>query len=504
MAEKAQVTKRSRSSVGNRSDSFFPAAQHAGTGSVARKRAGRSGPVQGGLTVSAPSDPLEKQAEHTADTVLRMPVGPVQRSSSAASEIQQATEEDALQRSPSAEEQVQRSPAAAVASLRDRHGPVSPAELRAATAGGQPVPATERAELEPRLGVSLADIRLHTDAEAGRLSRRLRAKAFTHRGHVFFAPGQFRPGTAQGRHLLAHELTHTIQQGAATPLAPGAAAPAYQHATTPRPPGAAAPRARGASGSRGPSRPTPSRSGPRGLVTSAVPHLARTHSRTLPDVQRFGLDTVKDYFAESADHIPGYRMLTLALGIDPISGAEVERTGANILRALVELVPAGTLITQALDAHGLVESTALWIQQRLGGLEALGSSFVAQLDRFFDELGFGDLASPSAVWKHAQGMVLRATNAVIDTCAELAVDIYELVKAAVLPPVAAWAAETRGYPLLTALLGVDPISGKRVEPTPEVLIGGFMTLIGQGEIWDHLQEANAVERAWAWFHTAQG
>ncbi|WP_394216241.1 DUF4157 domain-containing protein [Brachybacterium vulturis] len=516
MAEKAQVTKRSRSSVGNRHDSFFPAAQRAGTGSVARKRAGRAGPVQGGLTVSAPSDPLEKQAEHTADTVLRMPVGPVHRSASGTEEIQRDAAAEEVQ--PSAareeaqrtteEEPVQRSPSAAVTALRDRHGPVSPAELRAAATGGQPLPAAERTFLEPRLGVPLATIRLHTDEQAGRLSRRLGAKAFTYRGHVFFAPGQFRPGTPEGRHLLAHELTHTIQQGATSPgatAAPGTTA-APRTTNAPRPTGAPVTGAGPAAGTgttAAPGATGPLRSGPRTAGPSAAAHIARQVGPTTPDVQRLGMDDVLEYIADKVGDIPGYRMLTLALETDPITGEDVERSGANLLRALVELVPFGTEITQTLDAHGVFESAAGWIEEQLGSLLDLGERLVAALDRFLDSLGLSDILDLGDVWDRGKDLVLGAADAVIDVCVDVAVGIFELVKAVILPPVAAWAAQTRGYPLLTALLGYDPITDEEVDPTPEALIGGFMTLIGQAEIWENLRAANAVERAWAWFQTAR-
>ena len=68
--------------------------------------------------------------------------------------------------------------------------------------------------MEPRLGADLGDVRVHADESAASLSNHLSARAFTYRNHVFFARDQYQPGTAEGRHLLAHELTHTIQQGA--------------------------------------------------------------------------------------------------------------------------------------------------------------------------------------------------------------------------------------------------------------------------------------------------
>ncbi len=81
-------------------------------------------------------------------------------------------------------------------------------------------------------------------------------------------------------------------------------------------------------------------------------------------------------------------------------------------------------------------------------------------------------------------------------------DILKFVKDAILKPLAALAQGTRGYDLLCALLGEDPITGEPVPRTADTLIGGFMKLIGQEEIWENLKKGNAVARAWAWFQGA--
>jgi hypothetical protein len=66
---------------------------------------------------------------------------------------------------------------------------------------------------EPRLGVDLSGVRVHHDGGAARLAASVNARAFTVGRDVFFGAGEWAPGTARGDRLLAHELTHTIQQG---------------------------------------------------------------------------------------------------------------------------------------------------------------------------------------------------------------------------------------------------------------------------------------------------
>jgi len=80
---------------------------------------------------------------------------------------------------------------------------------------GQPLPASERAFFEPRFGKDLSQVRVHNDSRAGLIARSINARAFTLGRDVVFGAGQYSPGVPAGRKLLAHELTHIIQQRAA-------------------------------------------------------------------------------------------------------------------------------------------------------------------------------------------------------------------------------------------------------------------------------------------------
>ena len=79
--------------------------------------------------------------------------------------------------------------------------------------GGQPLPASERAFFEPRFGQDFSQVRLHTDQLAAEAARAVNARAFTLGSNVFFGAGQFAPAGHEGKGLLAHELTHVVQQG---------------------------------------------------------------------------------------------------------------------------------------------------------------------------------------------------------------------------------------------------------------------------------------------------
>jgi hypothetical protein len=89
---------------------------------------------------------------------------------------------------------------------------VRPSAIGPFERGGQPLARPWRERLEPLFGVDFADVRLHDDSASHTSARDLDAHAFTVGQHIHFASGQFRPDAREGLHLLAHELTHTVQQ----------------------------------------------------------------------------------------------------------------------------------------------------------------------------------------------------------------------------------------------------------------------------------------------------
>jgi hypothetical protein len=77
-----------------------------------------------------------------------------------------------------------------------------------------------RERLAPHVGDPLTDVRVHTDSTADALARSVSARAFTTGSDVYFASGEYQPGTKDGDSLLAHELTHVTQQRGAPTSGP--------------------------------------------------------------------------------------------------------------------------------------------------------------------------------------------------------------------------------------------------------------------------------------------
>ncbi len=144
--------------------------------------------VQAALKISRPEDEAEREADRVAEQVLNGPEGvatgrPTIRSVPASANADGATPSTGIGRQ--------------VAALEGR---------------GRPLPAALAVRMGRRFGVDFRHVRIHTDGEAAGLAERLQARAFTWQRHIVFARGAWQPDSPGGQRLLAHELTHVIQQ----------------------------------------------------------------------------------------------------------------------------------------------------------------------------------------------------------------------------------------------------------------------------------------------------
>lgn len=337
-------------------------------------------------------------------------------------------------------------------------------------AGGSPLPPPVQARLTRSLGVDTRGVRVHSDSHAQGQAQDLSARAFTFGSHVFLGRGE----SASDLGLMAHEAAHVVQQRGA---------PAIQRFT----PGASDALEREAH-----------------QASSAVVRgeSFQVQQRTTPRVQRWGLSTVLDYFADKANIIPGFRMFTIILGVNPINMSSVDRSAANILRAVVEFIPGGGLITKALDNYGIFDKAGKWLEGQFRVLGDIGRSVKNAISEFLDSLGWRDVLHLGRVWDRAKRIFTDPIDRIIDFAKGLLAGFLSLIREALLRPLARLAEGTRGWDLLKAVLGRDPITGDPVPQNAETLIGGFMKLIGQEEIWANIKKANALARAWAWFKGA--
>jgi hypothetical protein len=84
--------------------------------------------------------------------------------------------------------------------------------IQTARGGGQPLDHGVRSQMEGSLGSNFKGVRVHTDSRSDSLNKSLSARAFTTGQDIFFRSGAYNPGSSSGRELIAHELTHVVQQ----------------------------------------------------------------------------------------------------------------------------------------------------------------------------------------------------------------------------------------------------------------------------------------------------
>ncbi|MBD3884272.1 DUF4157 domain-containing protein [Phormidium tenue FACHB-886] len=156
--------------------------------------------LQAKLTVSQPNDPAEQEADRMADQVVRMQVPhssqeigrslqtSVQRKCATCETEERQTQQQAESDQPTAQVQ------------------------RVVQSGGQPLDADTQAFMKPRFGFDFSQVRIHADEQASQSAEAVNAQAYTLGNHIVFRSGQYAPETEAGKRLLAHELTHVVQQ----------------------------------------------------------------------------------------------------------------------------------------------------------------------------------------------------------------------------------------------------------------------------------------------------
>ena len=166
--------------------------------------------LDAGLELSSPGDRLEQEAEQAAGAVARgNVVGSLLSASPATVQRRLACDTGSCTHTEDEENEllVQRATDPA-----GRSAPTGGAVREVLGAAGQPLDTTTRGFMESRFGQGFENVRVHTSARAAEAAHSVAAKAITVGSNVVFGSGQFAPSTNAGRELIAHELSHTIQQ----------------------------------------------------------------------------------------------------------------------------------------------------------------------------------------------------------------------------------------------------------------------------------------------------
>jgi hypothetical protein len=364
---------------------------------------------------------------------------------------------------------------------------------------GAPLALPVRVALERSLRIDLSPVRVHQGAGAESLVRAQHARAFAVGSHIMLGVGE----RADDLALMAHEVTHVVQQQSGATVQSWSAAAANDgfereaHGVS----------AAVVSGSPAVVR---ERTSPRpqylfgwvkkgvSAVGGAISDAAGAVADAVGNVVGLAIDYIRDH----ARLIPGYDLLAFVIGKDPITQASVDRSPVNLVKGLMGLWPGGSLIFDALQAHGIIGKVGAWLSVKLDTLLSIVSGIGSALDRFLHTLGASDLLDLGGAYDRGKAIFTAPIGSALAFVGGLAAEVLGFIRDAILIPVAKLAEGTNGYNLLKAVLGKDPITGEAVPQDAETLIGGFMKFIHQDEIWENMQKAKAIPRAFAWFKKA--
>ncbi|MEM9543286.1 MAG: DUF4157 domain-containing protein [Cyanobacteria bacterium P01_E01_bin.42] len=152
--------------------------------------------IQAKLSIGAPGDKYEQEADRVARKVIEMDAPAPQDSVQRQTEV----EEDEVKPKIQAKGQATNATADFESSLSRGQG------------GGSPLGNETQDFMESRFGTDFGGVRVHTDSNAVQMNKDIGAQAFTHGQDIYFNSGKYNPGSSSGKELLAHELTHTVQQ----------------------------------------------------------------------------------------------------------------------------------------------------------------------------------------------------------------------------------------------------------------------------------------------------
>ncbi len=196
--------------------------------------AGTTVAIQPKLTINTPDDEYEQEADAVAEKIMRVPdsrkvpvtispVGIIHRKCSVCGKEEHNTAEEDKKEHLNQQLTIQRKCAACEKEEEEKKkvqrkpsGHTTPVTTDAVSqtlkSPGKPLNKDTRSFMEHRFGFDFSQVRIHDHAQANESAAKINALAYTHQQNIVFAGGQYQPYTQSGRKLLAHELTHTLQQ----------------------------------------------------------------------------------------------------------------------------------------------------------------------------------------------------------------------------------------------------------------------------------------------------
>ncbi len=178
--------------------------------------------VQAKLNIGKPNDKYEVEADAVADQVTSKKETNNSDTFFSPAPVIQKKENTEIQTKEESENEIQEKPLSEsitpavqlkAASDAPKVNPDIKQKIHSSKGGGSSLPENTKTEMESGFGTDLENVRIHNDSNAVQMNKELGSQAFASGNDIYFNEGKFNPDSQDGKHLLAHELTHTVQQG---------------------------------------------------------------------------------------------------------------------------------------------------------------------------------------------------------------------------------------------------------------------------------------------------
>jgi hypothetical protein len=284
---------------------------------------------------------------------------------------------------------------------------------------GEPLRPQVRSTLEQSFALPLHPVRVHQDTRSSAVVDGIGARAFTFGTDVFLSSREH-PGDVR---LLAHEVTHVVQQrgggNAVQTWSEGAGGGGVEALES---------EARRAAEvvPRGESFNVEGQTVPRVQHEWGTGWLSRGAS-AVREAASGARDSVLDFIRVRAASLPGFELLTLALGRDPITQQPVARTQTNLMRALLALIPGGASMFGNLQQSGAMQSAYEWLSAELAKLNLSWSMIRGLFQQAWDSLSAADLFNPASAWERMRGIFTPPLGRLRDFALSVSGKIFEFI-----------------------------------------------------------------------------
>ncbi|MEO8237490.1 MAG: DUF4157 domain-containing protein [Flavobacterium sp.] len=312
--------------------------------------------------------------------------------------------------------------------------------------GGSPLSGKVKTEMESGIGADFSNVRIHNDSTAVQMNQQLGAQAFATGNNIYFNEGKYNPNSQDGKHLLAHELTHTVQQGATIRQKPEQISPAPEM------------------------------------------------------IQGSFLDLVPDWIIDQARHIPGYTLFTVIIGYDPLRQVDVERTPINLVEGLMGLIPFGTAIFDKLQEYGILQQVFDWVEGKLSEVGLTMDSILDLVEEVWDELSFPYTGIIDSITEKFEELVNRITTFVSATVDQ----VITWIKEALIGVAEPLLAENKAWALIKKIIKYDPLRDEAVTATTVEILEDFLILIDKQTELEQMREKGTLQKTADWLDTQVG